>query len=188
MFSAEFKQEMQKEIEKELSMRNEMRHRIVKHDSMTLDRKGAAEGLKYLLSERESLSASNSTSTSSSIASRQKEKEPAEPISTPATPKVDNASFSKLPGTPESSSIFNRGLRPTTSTSETLLGLGGLAPSGGYVLRAMPRGSAGWTATAASARGSPSISTKFFRRLASNLDAYDNNNNDDDIDNDIDGL
>jgi hypothetical protein len=176
---------MQKEIERELSMRNDMRHRIVKHDSMTLDRKHATEGLKYLLSERELMSASNSTSTASSVTSRQKEKEPAEQPSPPIPQKVDIIS-TKHQGTSEPSAI-NRRVRPLSSTSDTLLGLGGLAPSGGYVLRAMPRGSAGWTATAAAARGSPSISTKFFRRLASNLDAYDTNNNDD-IDDDIDGL
>ncbi|KAI9287917.1 hypothetical protein BC943DRAFT_179519 [Umbelopsis sp. AD052] len=184
VFSAEFKQEMQKEIERELSMRNDMRHRIVKHDSMTLDRSHAAEGLKYLLSEREVMSASNSTSTSSSVASRPKVKEQVE--QPPAPQKIDSTSTKKHQGTSEPS-FMSRGLRPLSSSSDTLLGLRGLAPSGGYVLRSMPRGSAGWTATAATARGSPSISTKFFRRLASNLDAYDTNNHED-IDDDIDGL
>lgn len=167
-------------------MRNDIRHRIVKHDSMTLDRSHAAEGLKYLLSEREIMSASNSTSTSSSVTSRPKVKEHVvehPPVPTPQ--KVDSTS-TKHQGTSEPS-LMSRGLRPLSSSSDTLLGLGGLAPSGGYVLRSMPRGSAGWTATAATARGSPSISTKFFRRLASNLDAYDTNNHED-IDDDIDGL
>lgn len=216
VFSAEFKHEMQKEIEKELLLRNEIRHRIVKHDPYTPGKQHAAEGLKYLLSERQHLSASNSTSTSSSLASRPKEKEFTEPTSPPAPTltsvsapvsasepvsaststsvltsaslSISNHKLSAGQAPSEPPSIFHRGLQPSTSSSksETRIGLGGLMPSGGYVLRSMPRGSAGWISSAAAAKTNASVSTKFFRRLADNLNVHDKTNNDE-LD-DIDGL
>ena len=70
-FSVEFRQEMQKEIERNLNLRNEIRHRIVTHESISSDKKKTQEGLKYLLSERSSdelMSVSTSSSTTSSSA------------------------------------------------------------------------------------------------------------------------
>ncbi|KAI7851408.1 hypothetical protein BDC45DRAFT_515699 [Circinella umbellata] len=68
-FSVEFRQEMQKEIERNLNLKNEIRHRIVTHESISSDKKKTQEGLKYLLSERSSdglMSVSTSSSTTSS--------------------------------------------------------------------------------------------------------------------------
>jgi hypothetical protein len=175
---------MQKEIEKELLLRNEIRHRIVKHDPYTPGKQYATEGLKYLLSERQHLSASNSTSTSSSLASRPKERDASEPA--PALASVSNNDSTSSHAPPETPSILQQGLQPSTSSSEPRLGLGSLMPTGGYVLRSMPRGSAGWISSAAAAKTNASVSTKFFRRLASNLNGYDKSNNDE-LD-DIDGL
>ncbi|KAI9254508.1 hypothetical protein BDA99DRAFT_518601 [Phascolomyces articulosus] len=68
-FSVEFRQEMQKEIERNLNLRNEIRHRIITHESISSDKKKTQEGLKYLLSDRSAdglMSVSTSTSTTSS--------------------------------------------------------------------------------------------------------------------------
>ncbi|ORY99272.1 hypothetical protein BCR43DRAFT_503985 [Syncephalastrum racemosum] len=49
---AKFRQEMQKEIERNLNLRNEIRHRIVTHETISSDKKKTQEGLKYLLADR----------------------------------------------------------------------------------------------------------------------------------------
>lgn len=43
---------MQKEIERNLNLRNEIRHRIVTHETISSDKKKTQEGLKYLLADR----------------------------------------------------------------------------------------------------------------------------------------
>ncbi|KAG2232937.1 hypothetical protein INT48_008030 [Thamnidium elegans] len=81
VFSAEFRQEMQKEIERNLTLKNEIRHRIITADTVNIEnKKKSQEGLKYLVSERESgglasLSTSTSSSTNSSILSTVMKKE-----------------------------------------------------------------------------------------------------------------
>lgn len=170
MFSAEFRQEMQKEIERNLNLRNEIRHRIITADTAnTENKKKSQEGLKYLVSERESgglasLSTSTSSSTNSSILStvmkkeivptqqqqQQQDEEPKAPLLRPASFLTGFGGFG----------------------SETGLGLGGMA-SAGFITRGIPPRT---FASASSIRSNnePSISTRFFQRLASRLDDYDN--------------
>ncbi|ORX62951.1 hypothetical protein DM01DRAFT_1379529 [Hesseltinella vesiculosa] len=74
VFSVEFRQEMQKEIERNLSLRNEIRHRVITADSgPTAERRKPQDGLKSLLAERDhgllTTSASTSTVTTSSSVS-----------------------------------------------------------------------------------------------------------------------
>ncbi|RCI05853.1 hypothetical protein CU098_013376 [Rhizopus stolonifer] len=159
VFSAEFRQEMQKEIERNLNLRNEIRHRIITADTAYTDKKKSQEGLKYLVSsEKESgglasLSTSTSTSTTSSVLSTVK-KEPT-PIQTEEEP--------------------GRGpvLRPASfltgfgGFNDPGLGIAGGMASSNFITRGIP------PRTFTSRNNEPSISTRFFQRLASRLDEYD---------------
>lgn len=149
MFSAEFRQEMQKEIERNLNLRNEIRHRIITADSSTnSDKKKSQEGLKYLVSEREtgglaSLSTSTSSSTNSTTV-KQEQEETKTPVLRPAN--------------------FLTGFRSETAG----IGIGGVA-SASFITRGIPPKT---FSTTPSKTEIPSISTRFFQRLASRLDDY----------------
>lgn len=197
VFSAEFRQEMQKEIERNLNLRNEIRHRIITaENSLTaggdLKKKHApAEGLKYLVSaEREStiglaasLSTSTSSSTNSSILSTVKKEstittsqhtqhtqqhhEVEEQQQLPQLPKqpiLRPASFlTGFNGFGSSESIGSTGV------AQQGVGLNSLnSPS--FITRGIPPR----TFTNTAIGTGPSISTRFFQRIASRFDDFDN--------------
>lgn len=202
MFSAEFRQEMQKEIERNLNLRNEIRHRIITADTASLEyKKKSQEGLKYLVSERESgglasLSTSTSSSTNSSILSTVMKKEMIHTAaaaahnnnptntthhttSAPSTTTATTASSTTATTEEETKAPV---LRPASFLtgfggfgSETGLGIGGMAGAS-FITRGIPPRTFTSSSTSIPARGSnnePSISTRFFQRLASRIDDYD---------------
>ncbi|KAI8379872.1 hypothetical protein EDC96DRAFT_492055 [Choanephora cucurbitarum] len=180
VFSAEFRQEMQKEIERNLNLRNEIRHRIITADTTTTtftDKKKSQEGLKYLVSsERESgglasLSTSTSTSTSSSVLSAKKESNSSSPQKPSEPIQEQKASPLLMPGETGKGPV----LRPASfltgfgGFNDSGLGIAGGMASSNFITRGIP------PRTFASNRNNnePSISTRFFQRLASRLDEYD---------------
>ncbi|KAI7880864.1 hypothetical protein K492DRAFT_177590 [Lichtheimia hyalospora FSU 10163] len=166
VFSAEFRQEMQKEIERNLNLRNEIRHRIITHESISSDKKKTKEGLKYLLSERSSdaglMSISTSTSTTSSTMTMKQ-------------PEQTDDHHSQQQQQPSSSQHPT----PITATMNTLrpasflTGFGGfdnmgsgLGTTTNFITRGVPT-----AFTAPRGTGdTPSISTRFFQRLATRFD------------------
>lgn len=176
MFSAEFRQEMQKEIERNLTLRNEIRHRIITADTANLEnKKKSQEGLKYLVSERESgglasLSTSTSSSTNSSILSTVMKKEMIHNTSTPSinTPNINtNEEEPKAPVLRPASFLTGFGGFGNEAT-------GGMGMGAGFITRGIPpRTFTSSTQSVLASRGNePSISTRFFQRLTSRLD-YD---------------
>ncbi|CAO3636420.1 unnamed protein product [Mucor hiemalis] len=183
VFSAEFRQEMQKEIERNLNLRNEIRHRIITADTANMEsKKKSQEGLKYLVSERESgglasLSTSTSSSTNSSILSTVMKKEMIHTAAnhntlTPSTPAAATTEEeTKAPLLRPASFLTGFG----GFGSETGLGLGGMA-SAGFITRGIPPRTFTSSSSSIPAGGNgnePSISTRFFQRLASRIDDYD---------------
>ncbi|KAI7869917.1 hypothetical protein BDF14DRAFT_1777593 [Spinellus fusiger] len=178
VFSAEFRQEMQKEIERNLNLRNEIRHRIITHDTISSDRKKTQEGLKYLLSERDngftSLSASTSTSTTSSFMS---------PLPKLRDPNEEDYIFSNASVASQSSSVTGTAgsvasgmatLRPASFLTgfnsfgaEGSLGMGAMG-NANFITRGMPP-----RLFPSTRNGEPSISTRIFQKLATRLDEYD---------------
>ncbi|CEP20123.1 hypothetical protein [Parasitella parasitica] len=203
VFSAEFRQEMQKEIERNLNLRNEIRHRIITADSNNTDKKKSQEGLRYLVSEREnaglaSLSTSTSSSTNSSILSTVMKKEMIHTTAATVTntaPNLNHHASNTLHTnlTYTASNNNNHNNNQTLQTSQPLSataeeepkapllrpasfltgfsGFGaetGLGIGGNFITRGIPP-----RALSASRGDGPSISTRFFQRLASRLDDYD---------------
>lgn len=163
---------MQKEIERNLTLRNEIRHRIITADSSNSEKKKAQEGLKYLVSERDglaSLSTSTSSSTNSSILSNVMKKDHHHHHINHTPSHINVHEEEQQPKAPV--------LRPasfltgfTGFGSDTGLGIG----SAGFITRGIPPR----TFSSVSTKGGevPSISTRFFQRLASRLDEYDKKN------------
>ncbi|CDH48741.1 hypothetical protein RO3G_09758 [Lichtheimia corymbifera JMRC:FSU:9682] len=174
VFSAEFRQEMQKEIERNLNLRNEIRHRIITHESISSDKKKTKEGLKYLLSERSSdaglMSLSTSTSTTSSTMTMKQ-------------PQQTDDDHSQQQQQQQQPSSQHRPTQqhptPITATMNTLrpasflTGFGGfdnmgsgLGTTTNFITRGVPT-----AFTAPRGTGdTPSISTRFFQRLATRFD------------------
>lgn len=187
MFSAEFRQEMQKEIERNLTLKNEIRHRIITADTVNIEnKKKSQEGLKYLVSERESgglasLSTSTSSSTNSSILSTVMKKEMIH-TSTPSTAIINTSNNHTINNTPHTTEEEPKApvLRPASFlTGFSGFGGGseasGMGMGAGFITRGIPpRTFTSSTQSLLSSRGNePSISTRFFQRLASRLDDYD---------------
>lgn len=192
---------MQKEIERNLNLRNEIRHRIITADTANLEyKKKSQEGLKYLVSERESgglasLSTSTSSSTNSSILSTVMKKEMIHtsthnnnnnpPNNTTQHPTTSALLQPSTPSqTPQTTEEETKApvLRPASFLtgfggfgSETGLGIGGMAGAS-FITRGIPPRTFTSSTTSITARGNnnePSISTRFFQRLASRIDDYD---------------
>ncbi|OAD79717.1 hypothetical protein PHYBLDRAFT_162774 [Phycomyces blakesleeanus NRRL 1555(-)] len=173
VFSAEFRQEMQKEIERNLALRNELRHRIITHDSVSSDKKKTQEGLKYLLSERDSgltsLSPSSSSHTTSSFLSNMPK------LRDQTEEDMYASQNSSVASTPGSVTATMNALRPANFLtgfnsfgSESSIGMGNMGTSS-FITRTMPPR----IFTASRNGQEPSISTRFFQRLATRLDQYD---------------
>ncbi|KAI8885145.1 hypothetical protein K501DRAFT_246525 [Backusella circina FSU 941] len=176
VFSAEFRQEMQKEIERNLNLRNEIRHRIITADTSNVSEKkqrsSQQEGLKYLVSEREngglaSLSTSTSSSTnSSSILSTVMKKN-----DTPVAIEEELQQHEQQPQPPKPPVLrpasFLTGFGGFGTEAAPGLGIGNKAGAN-FITRGIPP-------RTFTSRGNnePSISTKFFQRITSRLDAYD---------------
>lgn len=195
MFSAEFRHEMQKEIERNLTLRNEIRHRIITADTTQLnDKKKTQEGLKYLVSERResaglaSLSTSTSSSTSSSILSTVLKKE---------LPQQQHNHNHHT--TTTSQTIHNHNhlhhqhheeeptKQPVLRPASFLTGFGGFGGSSAeglananFITRGIPprtfTTAPSTISSSVRSYNEPSISTRFFQRIASRLDDYDNKN------------
>lgn len=168
MFSAEFRQEMQKEIERNLNLRNEIRHRIITADNAYTDKKKSAEGLKYLVSERESISAASlSTSTSSSTSSSILNVMKKDILNTHHEEDQQQQQQQVMPKAPV--------LRPASFlTGFSGFGSEGLGMGGNFITRGMPPR----TFTSSGSRNNePSISTRFFQRLTSRLEDYEKKTN-----------
>ncbi|KAI7891271.1 uncharacterized protein EV154DRAFT_508500 [Mucor mucedo] len=182
VFSAEFRQEMQKEIERNLNL---IRHRIITADTTHVEtKKKSQEGLKYLVSERESgglasLSTSTSSSTNSSILSTVMKKEMIHTTSTSIinTPN-NNHTINNTHTTEEEPKA------PVLRPASFLTGFGGfgsetgLGMGSGFITRGIPPRTFTTSSTqsllsSSRANNEPSISTRFFQRLASRLDDYD---------------
>jgi hypothetical protein len=195
VFSAEFRHEMQKEIERNLNLRNEIRHRIITADTASIEsKKKSQEGLKYLVSERESgglasLSTSTSSSTSSSILSTVMKKEMIHTNNnnqqqlTSSSINNNNNNSNNTSHNNNNNSINNTIeeepkqplLRPASFLtgfggfgSETGLGLGGMGNTS-FITRGIPPR----TFASSTTQNGPSISTRFFQRLASKYDDYE---------------
>ncbi|KAG0165496.1 hypothetical protein DFQ28_008634 [Apophysomyces sp. BC1034] len=182
VFSAEFRQEMQKEIERNLNLRNEIRHRIITHDSISSDKKKAQEGLKYLLSDRDSgVTSSLSTSTSSSTASSLMS-------SVRKDHSLDDENHNPAAATPHLVPVTTshpmpqiNALRPAnfltgfSGFGSEGMGIGGMTNTKNFITRGMtPRN----FTSATRAGGEPSISTRFFQRLATRLEDYEKSSHD----------
>lgn len=179
---------MQKEIERNLNLRNEIRHRIITADSAASEKKRAPEGLKYLVSEREnnnyglaSLSTSTSSSTSSSLFSAAMKKEMIH-TSTPSHHHQShmNHTHNTTNNTINMTQHEEEPKAPVLRPASFLTGFSGFGSSetgfsgGSFITRGIPPR----TFSSISSKGSetPSISTRFFQRLASRLDEYDKKN------------
>lgn len=163
---------MQKEIERNLNLRNEIRHRIITHESISSDKKKTKEGLKYLLSERSSdaglMSLSTSTSTTSSTMTM---KQPQQTDDDHSQQQQQQPSSQHRP--------TQQHPTPITATMNTLrpasflTGFGGfdnmgsgLGTTTNFITRGVPT-----AFTAPRGTGdTPSISTRFFQRLATRFD------------------
>ncbi|KAI9491902.1 hypothetical protein BDB00DRAFT_831112 [Zychaea mexicana] len=198
VFSVEFRQEMQKEIERNLNLRNEIRHRIITHESISSDKKKTQEGLKYLLSERSadglmSVSTSSSTTSSSNTTTTTKQSHHLQPPSLSFSSyqiqhddqsthhhQTHHHQESSTTATSSSSSSSSSSTATATATTAPLpqttlrpasflTGFGGFGSDNSLGPTSfITRG----TRFAAS-RGTtdmPSISTRFFQRLATRFD------------------
>ncbi|CAO3639000.1 unnamed protein product [Cunninghamella echinulata] len=194
VFSVEFRQEMQKEIERNLNIRNEIRHRIITADttSASTEKKKTQEGLKSLLADREqggllaasaSTSTSNSTTTTSTANTFMSIKGKEDELKSNNNTIVANSTPSTILSTSIPSSTTNpiNTLRPANfltgfngfGNENSSLGLGGL--NNNHFLN---RGK--FTSNPSSivhnprfyehSNSEPSISTRFFQRIASRFE------------------
>jgi thiamine phosphate synthase YjbQ (UPF0047 family) len=189
VFSAEFRQEMQKEIERNLNLRNEIRHRIITADTTHhTDKKKTQEGLKYLVSERResaglaSLSTSTSSSTNSSILSTVLKKEiPQQQHNHHHTTSHNNNNHL------QSHYHEEEPKQPVLRPASFLTGFGGFGGSSAeglananFITRGIPprtfTTAPSTISSSSRSHNEPSISTRFFQRIASRLDDYDNKN------------
>lgn len=173
VFSAEFRQEMQKEIERNLNLRNEIRHRIITHESISSDKKKTKEGLKYLLSERSSdaglMSISNSTSTTSSTMTMKQHQQTDDDHSQQQQPSSSSSSQQPTKQHPTPITATMNTLRPASF----LTGFGGfdnMGPGLGTTTNFITRGVPTAFTAPRGTGDTPSISTRFFQRLATRFD------------------
>jgi hypothetical protein len=182
---------MQKEIERNLNLRNEIRHRIITADTTQLaDKKKTQEGLKYLVSERResaglaSLSTSTSSSTNSSILSTVLKKE--------SPQQQHNHHHHNTTTTHNNNHLLHHHeeeltKQPVLRPASFLTGFGGFGGSSAeglananFITRGIPprtfTTAPSTISSSIRSHNEPSISTRFFQRIASRLDDYDNKN------------
>lgn len=170
---------MQKEIERNLNLRNEIRHRIITYESISSDKKKTQEGLKYLLADR----GDNATSSSSSAGGSG--------VSGLASVLANNTASLKRDQSEESAGNSNsQQQQPQPSVpSQTintlrpanfLTGFGSFGTENGlvngmgttnFITRGIPVTSRNFMTFRGSSE--PSISTRFFQRIAMRFDEYE---------------